>query len=54
MSDLTIDDLTAKIKMVELDIQNLSGESGRKFEVLNEYLVYLKDELKMLKSIDKH
>jgi hypothetical protein len=49
MSDLSIDDLKAKIKTVKGDIESLrlTGDSSRKLEVLTEYLGYLEDELKM-------
>lgn len=49
MSDLTIDELKDKIKIVKSDIESLrlTGDSSRKIEVLSEYLLYLEDELKM-------
>ena len=49
MSDLSLDDLKAKIKTVKSDIESLrlTGDSSRKLEVLTEYLSYLEDELKM-------
>lgn len=51
MSDLTIDELTEKLKRVDTDIESLrmSGNSGRKIEILTEYRAYLKDELEFLK-----
>lgn len=52
MNDLTADEIKEKIKQVERDIQTLNstGESGRKFEVLNEYKKYLEDELQFIKN----
>lgn len=49
---LTAEELKEKIKQVEKDIATLSGtgESGRKFEVLNEYKEYLEDELRFIKN----
>jgi hypothetical protein len=49
MSDLSLDELKAKIKTVKGDIESLrlTGDSSRKLEVLTEYLNYLEDELKM-------
>lgn len=49
MGDLSIQDLKAKIEKVKEDIEalRLTGESSRKLEVMNEYLLYLEDELKM-------
>ena len=49
---LTIDELKEKIKQVENDIVRLNnqGETGRKFEVLNEYKKYLEDELQLIKQ----
>lgn len=51
MTDLTVNEIKEKIKKVEEDIEQLnrSGESGRKFEVLNEYKKYLEDELRYIK-----
>ncbi len=52
MSDLTIQALEEKIKMVEKDIDLLmsTGGAGRKLEVLTEYKQYLEDELKITKQ----
>jgi hypothetical protein len=52
MSDLTIEELEAKIKMVESDIGRLTGdgETGRKLEMLSQYKEYLEDEVKFLKN----
>lgn len=49
MSDLTVEDIKSKIEKVKKDIEGLrlTGESSRKLEVMNEYLLYLEDELKM-------
>lgn len=49
MGELSITDLKEKIKKVKEDIESLrlTGESSRKLEVMNEYLLYLEDELKM-------
>ena len=49
MSEISLDDLKAKIKAVKDDIESLrlTGDSSRKLEVLSEYLLYLEDELKM-------
>jgi UDP:flavonoid glycosyltransferase YjiC (YdhE family) len=51
VSDLTIEELQEKINQVVKDLENLNqaGESGRKFEVLNEYKKYLEDELHNIK-----
>lgn len=52
MSQLTIDELQKKIKMVEEDIDLLrrTGQGGRKLEVLCEYKEYLEEELQFIKS----
>ena len=52
MNNLTIEELKEKIKKVEDDLATLNraGETGRKFEVLNEYKEYLEDELRFIKS----
>lgn len=49
---LTIEDMKSKIQRVKDDIANLQkeGDTSRRFEVLNEYLDYLEDELRMLKQ----
>ena len=49
---LTIEDMNAKIQRVKDDIAELQkeGDTSRRFEVLNEYLEYLEDELRMLKQ----
>lgn len=49
---LTAKEIEEKIKQVEKDIQTLNsaGETGRKFEVLNEYKSYLEDELHFIKN----
>lgn len=56
MSNLTIEDLKEKIEQVKKDIEalRLTGESSRKLEVMNEYLVYLEDELKMEQNANRH
>jgi hypothetical protein len=48
MSELTVEELEAKIKQVQNDIANGLVEKGR--EALGVYLEYLKDELKMKKN----
>jgi len=52
MSDITIQDLQEKIKLVNKDIESLhtSGDASRKLEMLNEYKKYLEDEIKFLKN----
>ena len=52
MSDLTIQELEEKIKMVQKDIDSLmsTGGAGRKLEVLSEYKQYLEDELRVTKQ----
>lgn len=51
MSSLTVDEIQEKIDQVVKDLENLNqaGETGRKFEVLNEYKKYLEDELHNVK-----
>lgn len=51
MSDLTIQELEEKLKMVDKDLDTLrqSGNASRKLEVLSEYKSYLEDELRMMK-----
>lgn len=52
MSDLTVQQLEEKIKMVQKDIDLLmsTGGAGRKLEVLSEYKSYLEDELRVTKQ----
>jgi hypothetical protein len=52
MTELTPEALEEKIKKVEDDLKLLrtTGDASRKTEVLNEYIEYLKDELRDLKS----
>lgn len=52
MSDLTIQELKAKVKKVEQDIESLrlTGEASRKLEVLSEYKAYLEDEVRFLEN----
>jgi hypothetical protein len=52
MSDLTVESLEAKIKIVENDILKLQSEGSglRKVEALTEYKKYLEDELESLKK----
>ena len=52
MSDLTIEEMKAKIQRVKDDIAELQkeGDTSRRFEVLNEYLDYLSDELRMMQQ----
>ena len=44
--------LRAKIKTVEMDIENLNsqGLGGRQLEILAQYKEYLEDELRMLEN----
>jgi hypothetical protein len=44
--------LRAKIKTVEIDIENLNsqGLGGRQLEILAQYKEYLEDELRMLED----
>lgn len=51
MSDLTIQELEEKVKMVEKDLDTLrqQGNASRKLEVLSEYKSYLEDELRVMK-----
>ena len=55
MSDLTIDELKAKVKKVEVDIESLrmSGNASRKLEILSEYKEYLQDEIRFLENEKK-
>lgn len=55
MNDLTISELKDKLAMVERDLEKLrmTGESGRKLEVLTEYKDYIKDEIKFLEDEQK-
>jgi hypothetical protein len=55
MNDLAIKELEEKVKSVQDDINNLalSGNAGRKLEVLSEYKSYLEDEIKFLKNEQK-
>jgi len=55
MNDLTIAELKDKLAMVERDLEKLrmTGESGRKLEVLTEYKDYIKDEIKFLEDEQK-
>jgi hypothetical protein len=48
---LTIKEMEEKIERVKNDLLTLQsdGTSSRKFEVLNEYLEYLQDELSFMK-----
>jgi hypothetical protein len=50
MSDLSIEELKAKIEMVENDIRQLriDGGNDRKSTILTEYKEYLIDELSQL------
>ena len=52
---LTIQELKNKFAMIEKDIETLrlTGESGRKLEVLAEYKEYIRDEIKFLENEDK-
>jgi hypothetical protein len=49
---VTIEDMKSKIQRVKDDIAELQkeGDSTRRFEVLNEYLEYLQDELRMMQQ----
>ena len=48
---LTIEEMEGKIERVKQDLLTLQsdGTTSRKFEVLNEYLEYLQDELSFMK-----
>jgi len=48
---LTIEEMEGKVDRVKKDLLTLQsdGTSSRKFEVLNEYLEYLQDELAFMK-----
>jgi hypothetical protein len=52
---LTIQELKDKFAMIEKDIETLrlTGESGRKLEVLTEYKEYIRDEIRFLENEDK-
>jgi hypothetical protein len=52
MNGLTPQALEEKIKKVEEDLKLLrtTGDASRRTEVLNEYIEYLKDELRDLQS----
>ena len=51
MSDLTIEEMQAKIERVKIDIESLrmAGDASRKLEILTEYKKYLEDELEFTK-----
>jgi polyhydroxyalkanoate synthesis regulator phasin len=55
MTELTPEAIEEKIKKVEDDLKLLrtTGDASRKTEVLNEYIEYLKDELRDLKSASR-
>ena len=48
---LTIEEMEGKVERVKQDLLTLQsdGTTSRKFEVLNEYLEYLQDELSFMK-----
>ena len=48
---LTVKEMEEKVERVKQDLLTLQsdGTSSRKFEVLNEYLEYLQDELSFMK-----
>jgi hypothetical protein len=52
MSDLTIDDLKAKLKVIDQDLETLrsTGDASRKLTVLTEYRDYVEDEIKFLEN----
>lgn len=52
MSDLTIEDLKEKLKVIDQDLETLRsmGDTGRKLGVLTEYRDYIKDEIKFLQD----
>ena len=52
MSDLTIDELKAKLKVIDqdLDLLRSTGDASRKLEVLTEYRAYIEDEIKFLEN----
>ena len=52
---LTIQELKDKLIMIEKDLETLrmTGESGRKLEVLAEYKEYIRDEIKFLENEEK-
>jgi uncharacterized protein YaeQ len=54
MTDLTKEQLQEKIAQVKRDIaKHRSTADSRMMQGLTQYLEYLEDELKMLKTIDK-
>lgn len=55
MSSLTIAELKDKLSIIDKDLEKLrlTGESGRKLEVLSEYRDYIKDEIKFLENEEK-
>jgi hypothetical protein len=52
---LTVQELKDKLVMIEKDIEalRLTGESGRKLEVMAEYKEYIRDEIRFLENEDK-
>jgi hypothetical protein len=52
MSDLTIEDLKAKLKVIDQDLETLrsTGDASRKLGVLTEYREYIQDEIKFLEN----
>ena len=48
MTDLSVTELKEKVERVTADLQKLqsSGADSRQLEVMSDYLLYLKDELK--------
>ena len=56
MSELSIQEYKEKIDQVKKDIETLklSGTSGRRLEVLTEYLGYLEDEMQFLINEEKN
>jgi len=52
MSDLTIEDLKTKLKVIDQDLETLrsTGDASRKLEVLTEYRAYIEDEIKFLEN----
>ena len=50
MSELTPEQLEAKIIQVQRDIEIVRNDNKKGSEYLSEYLEYLKDELKMLQN----
>lgn len=51
MSDLTIEDIKAKIVQVDKDMDELrkQGDASRRLQILGEYKEYLQEELEFLK-----